>query len=185
MLSRSSLLLATLLAVLFLAGWSVAFQAPAHAGGPPGSGDADCSGTTDSRDALLVLQVEARLLLISDICASAANVHIDSSIDSRDATFILQFEAGLLPLLPPVPQPILEIVIDEVAKTLGVPPDSVAVVATETGIWPSSCLGLAEPGELCLAVITFGWRITLEAGDRGGIWRINSTGIKIRLEVLY
>jgi hypothetical protein len=150
---------------------------PVLAGVRPGSGDADCSGRADSLDALLVLQAEAELLSILDLpCLDAANVYIDPSIDANDAAAILRYEAGLLASLPPVPDAILDVVYDATADRGGIPAEQVVFVEAETAGWGSSCLGLQEPGELCLAVITFGWRITLRAGDHTAIWRITNTG---------
>ena len=155
------------------------------AGSRPGSGDANCDGVTNSIDALLVLQAEAELISITSLpCLDAANVHIDSQIDARDAAPILQYEAGLLDDLPPIPQSILDTVFEATADLLDVAPDTIVVTDKETGSWPNSCLGLAGEDEFCLAVFTFGWRITVETGEHTVIWRIDSTGNKIRLEAL-
>lgn len=65
---------------------------------PPLCGDADASGSVDSRDAALILQFDAGLT--NDLPNPAqADVNGDGEIDSRDATLILQLEAGLLSTL--------------------------------------------------------------------------------------
>ena len=62
---------------------------------PPLSGDADCNGRVDSRDALLVLQFEVGLLS-SLPCPDLADVNRDGRIDSIDAGLIKQIDAGLI-----------------------------------------------------------------------------------------
>lgn len=181
-------LLATLLATIIAIAGSIALsQAPAFAGGTPGSGDADCDGATNSLDALLVLQADAGLLEASVPCRAAADVNMDTLLDSRDAALILGFAAGLVPELPapPIPQSVLDAVLDVAAETLDVPRESVSVVAIETMVWADLCMGLAEPDELCAAVITSGWRITVVAGGRGGIWHAAAEFSSIRLAKLF
>lgn len=60
----------------------------------PNSGDVDCTGTTTSVDAALVLQFSAALLPGLP-CQSDADVNGDDSVSSLDAAIILQISAGL------------------------------------------------------------------------------------------
>ncbi len=62
---------------------------------PPLLGDADCNGLVNSRDALLVLQLEAALIA-SVPCPDLADVNQDGVINSVDAGLIKQIDAGLL-----------------------------------------------------------------------------------------
>ena len=63
-------------------------------------GNADCTGHTDSVDALVILQYEARL--VSSLrCQELADVNRDGRVDAIDALLILQYVAGLLSDLPP------------------------------------------------------------------------------------
>ena len=64
---------------------------------PQGSllGDADCNGSVNSRDALLVLQFEAGLIDTLP-CLDLADVNEDGRVDSIDAGLIKQIDAGLL-----------------------------------------------------------------------------------------
>jgi len=64
-----------------------------------GTGDADCSGGTDARDALAVLQVAADLIG-SVGCPASSDVDLDGDSDAIDAALILQFVARLLLSLP-------------------------------------------------------------------------------------
>lgn len=66
---------------------------------PGGNGDASCNGFTDSTDALIVLQFDARLLPVV-ACAAAADANGDGQVSALDATLILQYAAGLLDELP-------------------------------------------------------------------------------------
>ncbi len=61
------------------------------------TGDANCSGTVDSIDAALILQVSAQLV-DSVLCPLNADVNASGAIDSVDAAIVLQAVAGLLVL---------------------------------------------------------------------------------------
>jgi hypothetical protein len=63
-------------------------------------GDANCDGSADSTDALLVLQRNAALLAFLG-CPRAADVNSDLDLTALDAILILQFAAGLIDTLPP------------------------------------------------------------------------------------
>jgi hypothetical protein len=61
---------------------------------PVTTGDANCDGQTDSRDAALILQVTAGLL--SEMpCTDRIDLDRNGRIDSVDALLILQCSAGL------------------------------------------------------------------------------------------
>ncbi|MCH7579192.1 MAG: hypothetical protein IIB22_02990 [Chloroflexi bacterium] len=67
---------------------------PPPASLPEKSGDVDCTGTTTSVDAALVLQFGAALVQNLP-CQSEADVNGDNRIGSLDAAIILQISAGL------------------------------------------------------------------------------------------
>lgn len=150
----------------------------ASATGPrAGSGDANCDGTANSFDALLVLRVAAGIADYASLpCPAAANVHIDPTIDSRDAQPILRYDAGLLDALPPIPDTVLDAVFEATADLLNVSSDDVVVIEREARLWPDSCLGLGEPDEGCLLAIAHGWRVTVRAAGRAVIWHVDSFG---------
>ncbi len=52
-----------------------------------------------------------------------------------------------------------------VAERKGMSLESLTVVSVEAVQWPNSCLGCAAPNEMCLMVITPGYRVLLQAGD--------------------
>jgi hypothetical protein len=64
-----------------------------------GSGDVDCSGTANTIDAALLLQLTALLIYALD-CPAAADVDGSGAVTSVDAALILQFAAGLIDELP-------------------------------------------------------------------------------------
>jgi hypothetical protein len=61
----------------------------------PKPGDTSCDGQVDSRDAALILQFVAGLI-IEVLCPSAADILPDTGVNARDALLILQFDAGLI-----------------------------------------------------------------------------------------
>ena len=64
-------------------------------------GDVTGDGSTDSRDASVVLQFTAGLTIQEEIAEFfRGDVNLDETTDSRDATLILQFGAGFLDSLP-------------------------------------------------------------------------------------
>ena len=58
-------------------------------------GDVDCNGRADAIDAALVLQYEARLILVL-ACQEAGDVNVDGVLNALDALLILQRDAGLI-----------------------------------------------------------------------------------------
>jgi hypothetical protein len=61
----------------------------------------------------------------------------------------------------------------------------VQVVSYEQEQWPDSCLGLAEPGEMCLQVITPGWSILLDAGGKRYEIHTDETGSRLRMKEIF
>lgn len=64
------------------------------------TGDSDCSGVLDVRDAAIVLQASAGLITRAP-CHEDADVNRDGDITTIDAALVLQFAAVLLSTLPP------------------------------------------------------------------------------------
>lgn len=58
--------------------------------------------------------------------------------------------------------------------------DEVEVLASERREWSDSCLGLGGPAESCLAAMTPGWLVELEAAGRRYEVRTDETGQAIR-----
>lgn len=53
------------------------------------------------------------------------------------------------------------------AEWLALPARELAVTAAEPAVWPSSCLGVTRPGEVCAAVQTPGFRVVARDGLGG------------------
>jgi len=63
-----------------------------------------------------------------------------------------------------------------------VPVRDITVVDAEYKEWPNSCLGLAEPEEMCLQVITPGYKVTLRAEGETYVLHTNQDGTAVRME---
>lgn len=73
-------------------------------------------------------------------------------------------------------------VLQEISRTDQVPLRELRVVAVEAQDWSDSCLGLGGPAEICLAVITPGWRVTVESDRHTWVYRLNADGTTLRRE---
>ncbi len=67
------------------------------------------------------------------------------------------------------------------ANQLQVDPQSVSVLSVEAVDWPSACLGAEQPGEMCAAVITPGYRIILTANGSEYVVHTNDDGSNYRI----
>lgn len=67
------------------------------------------------------------------------------------------------------------------ATRLGLDPANVKVVSYEPKDWPDSCLGAAGPGEMCLQVITPGFRVILNAANQRYEVHTDKGGKSVRL----
>lgn len=65
---------------------------------------------------------------------------------------------------------------------IGVPVEEMEVVDAERTEWSDSCLGLGEPDEACLMVITPGWRVTIRTEEDVYVLRTDEDGDVVRLE---
>jgi hypothetical protein len=77
----------------------VAWRIPGGFGGPPARGDANGDGRIDARDAAVILQYNAGLLVFIRY-PEEWDVSGDGAVDSRDATLVLQYSAGLIDRFP-------------------------------------------------------------------------------------
>ena len=59
------------------------------------------------------------------------------------------------------------------AEWLAVPARELSVVAAESVVWPSACLGVVQPGAACASVQTPGFRVLLRDG-LGGLHAVHS-----------
>jgi hypothetical protein len=64
------------------------------------------------------------------------------------------------------PGDVIEHLRNEAARQAGVPLDSVSVLESEAVTWPDSGFGCSGPQENTLQVLTPGFRVVMQAGDR-------------------
>jgi hypothetical protein len=86
-------------------------------------------------------------------------------------------------VMPPAQQRAFEASRDALAKELGVEPSAIQLVQVTPQDWPDGCLGLGGPEESCLAVITPGYRVALEANGEQYTARTNQDATVVRLDV--
>ncbi len=88
-----------------------------------------------------------------------------------------------LPTDPPArewPEAVLP-VRDHIVDTLGIPAEQVRLVSAEHVSFRDGCLGVAKPDEMCLMVITPGYRVTVATPKGNFIFHMNESGSAIRL----
>jgi hypothetical protein len=84
-------------------------------------------------------------------------------------------------IIPPggAPEAVNE-VLQTVSRMEGVPIESVQLVNFEAREWPDGCLGLPEPEEQCIQVITPGYLVVLQVNGEQFEYRTDETGSIIR-----
>ncbi len=65
------------------------------------------------------------------------------------------------------------------ARHLGIAEASISVVSYEYVEWPSACLGIEKPGQMCATVITPGYRVILSAEGRTYQVHTNQSGSSV------
>jgi len=62
------------------------------------------------------------------------------------------------------------------AQELGVDPDEIKLQSAKAVDWPDACLGMAKPGQVCTPVITPGYQVVFNAGDKQYEVRVDKAG---------
>ena len=70
--------------------------------------------------------------------------------------------------------------LNQISTTHQVPVRELRIVAAEPQDWSDSCLGLGGPAEICAAVITPGWEVTVASDLYTWIYRTNGDGTTLR-----
>jgi len=91
--------------------------------------------------------------------------------------------ALLLAQAQQLPPSIAGMVLQSHSRSLNQPVDRFRISAATPRNWPDGCLGLAEPGEFCAQVLVPGWQVTVTNGQQNWIYRTDSSGSALRLEV--
>ncbi|HSN75325.1 MAG TPA: hypothetical protein VL334_09620, partial [Anaerolineae bacterium] len=79
------------------------------------------------------------------------------------------------------PAAIADAAVQFAAAELGVDPASVQVIRVDAVEWRNSCLGVDKPGEMCMDVITPGYRVLLEVDGQEVAVHTNQEGTVMRL----
>ena len=66
--------------------------------------------------------------------------------------------------------------LEDLALHLEMDPDQIQVISYQEESWPDSCLGLAAADEMCLQVITPGYRVLLGASDQRFEYHTDQSG---------
>jgi hypothetical protein len=86
-----------------------------------------------------------------------------------------------------VPQPILELFRDDLARRALVKPETITVVSATEQQWPDGAMGCPKPGEMYPQMIVPGYRVVLQAGgekyayhsDRRGNFVVCANGLAL------
>lgn len=81
---------------------------------------------------------------------------------------------------PETAHPAVLAVMQHLNNSLGISIDQIEIVSFKQVNWSDSCLDLAEPGEMCLQVISPGWEITLNANGNQYEFHTDQNGKTIR-----
>jgi hypothetical protein len=84
----------------------------------------------------------------------------------------------------PVPKETDEItdnLVDHLEKTYGLEAGGIEIVEKQSAEWRDSCLGVGQPGEPCLQVLTSGYRIILDTPQGRFRFHTDRSGRNIRL----
>ena len=93
------------------------------------------------------------------------------------------------PTQPPLPatptaQPLPQVIVNVkefLAKELGIQAEEISVVSFTAVEWPDSCLGIQTPGIMCAMIVTPGYKVFLQAGDKRYELHSNQTGQVVML----
>ncbi|MEB3277726.1 MAG: hypothetical protein VKK42_02240 [Lyngbya sp.] len=81
-----------------------------------------------------------------------------------------------------LPSGVAEAVRQDLSKETGVTPEQLTITNVERQTWPNTCLGLAQPDELCGQMLVEGWRVVVSNGRQTWVYRTDFNGRVIRLE---
>lgn len=80
----------------------------------------------------------------------------------------------------PADQRAFEAVRAALGQQLGVDPLTISLVKVEPVDWPDSCLGLPGEAEMCAQMITPGFRVTVQQGDKVFEFHTDQAGQNLR-----
>jgi hypothetical protein len=81
-----------------------------------------------------------------------------------------------------LPDAVKTAVLQTASAQVGLPAQRFTLVKAVPKIWSDGCLGLAEPGQMCTAVLVKGWQVTLAANRQEWVYRTNTSGSAIKYD---
>ena len=128
------------------------------------------------------------LMVVLSACSSLAVLDTDEYNMGTNVKSHADQDDGLEPIDPiqsgpqnTNPNKVVQKARKWLANYLGVPVGHVKAVTVEQMDWPDSCLGLPEPGEVCLTVITPGYKIIFDVRGQEYEVRTDMTANAIRV----
>jgi hypothetical protein len=82
------------------------------------------------------------------------------------------------------PPNLIQLVRKDLSRRTKIPLQQIAVKTAKPMTWPDGCLGLAKTDEFCTQMLIQGWQIILSHNKKTWIYRTDSQGKAIRLEVI-
>jgi hypothetical protein len=82
------------------------------------------------------------------------------------------------------PPNLIQLVRKDLSRRTKIPLQQIAVKTAKAMTWPDGCLGLAKTDEFCTQMLIQGWQIILSHNKKTWIYRTDSQGKAIRLEVI-
>ena len=92
--------------------------------------------------------------------------------------------AKLLASQVSAPPNLIQLVRKDLSRRTKIPLQQIAVKTAKPMTWPDGCLGLAKTDEFCTQMLIQGWQIILSNNKKTWIYRTDSQGKAIRLEVI-
>ncbi len=81
-----------------------------------------------------------------------------------------------------LPATVTDAVLKDIMKSSGMKREALKVVKAETRTWSDGCLGLADPGIMCIQTVVPGWQVTVKAKRLRWVYRTNNNGTVIKLD---
>ncbi|MEL7038992.1 MAG: hypothetical protein AAFO04_25795 [Cyanobacteria bacterium J06592_8] len=81
-----------------------------------------------------------------------------------------------------LPSAIAEAVRLDLSEQTGISSDQFIITEVKRQTWPNTCLGLAQPDELCGQMLVNGWRVVVSDRRKTWVYRTDSQGKILRLE---
>lgn len=121
-----------------------------------------------------ILSLSAGLTLLQTATATPTKASLEAADKSKGN--LISDRANQLP------RSVANTVRRDLSRKVGIPLDQLKVINYRRKIWPSGCLGLARPDEVCTLALVEGWRITLSDGRSSWVYRTDLQGLVLRLE---